>query len=117
MDPIAQAPSIEDLTHDTFATLRDMDASPTKAWLVTHREEHDVEPLYQLAFGKRPREELYDLNADPDYMTNVADDPNYEPIRAALETRLMAILEAENDPRLTRTTLPLRVRTLCRKSS
>ena len=93
-----QAPSIEDLTHDTFATLRDMDASPTKAWLVTHREEHDVEPLYQLAFGKRPREELYDLNADPDYMTNVADDPNYEPIRAALETRLMAILEAENDP-------------------
>ena len=95
------APSIEDLTHDTFATLRDMDASPTKAWLVTHREEHDVEPLYQLAFGKRPREELYDLNADPDYMTNVADDPNYEPIRAKLETRLMAILEAENDPRLT----------------
>lgn len=93
-------PTAEQLTHDTFVTLRDMDASPTKAWLVTHREEHDVEPLYDLAFGKRPREELYDLNADPDYMHNVAGDPGYEHIRAELEQRLLAILEAQNDPRL-----------------
>ena len=94
-------PSAEDLTHDTFVTLRDMDASPTKAWLVTHREEHDVEPLYDLAFGKRPREELYDLNADPHYMNNVAGDPGYERVRAELEQRLLAVLETQNDPRLT----------------
>ena len=93
-------PDIDALTHDTFATFRDMDASPTKAWLITHREEHDVEPLYDLAFGKRPREELYDLKADPHYMNNVAMDPAYEAIRAMLEAKLLAILQAENDPRL-----------------
>ena len=94
-EPTAQA-----LTNDTFVTLRDMDASPTKAWLVTHREEHDVEPLYELAFGKRPREELYDLKADPDYMNNVAADPDYQDVRRKLEARLLTILEEQNDPRL-----------------
>ena len=93
-------PTQEALTHDTFATLRDMDASPTKAWLVTHREEQDVEPLYQLAFGKRPREELYDLRADPDYLHNVAGEPEYATVRARLEQELLALLEAQNDPRL-----------------
>ena len=86
---------------NTFAVFADMDASPTKAWLVTHRDDHDVEPLYSLAFGKRPREELYDLRVDPDHLTNVADDPAYADVRAELEGRLMAVLEAEDDPRLT----------------
>ncbi len=93
-------PTAEQLEQDTFVTLRDMDAGPTKAWLVTHREEHDVEPLYDLAFGKRPREELYDLKADPDYLTNVAADPAFENVRATLEQRLLAVLEAQDDPRL-----------------
>ena len=73
---------------------------PTKAWMIHNREQDDVEPLYQLGFGKRPREELYDLGKDPDYMNNVATDPQYEPVRARMEARLMVILEEQNDPRL-----------------
>ncbi len=46
------------LASNTFAAYADFDASPTKAWMIHHREELDVEPLYDLAFGKRPREEL-----------------------------------------------------------
>ena len=99
-DDTRPEPDVEALTHDTFVTLRDMDASPTKAWLVTHREEEDVEPLYELAFGKRPREELYDLKKDPDYMHNVAGDPSYEQVRVELEKKLLDILEVQNDPRL-----------------
>jgi hypothetical protein len=41
-----------------------MDASPTKAWMLRHREDLDVEPLFQLAFGRRPREELYHLPSE-----------------------------------------------------
>lgn len=100
LDDDRPTPTVDELTNDTFVTLRDMDASPTKAWLVTHREEHDVEPLYELAFGKRPREELYDLKLDPDYLNNVAQDPDYAVVRQQLEQRLLAVLEAENDPRL-----------------
>ena len=69
--------------------------------MVTKREDLDVEPLYDLAVGKRPRAELYDLRNDPDYLTNVAGDPAYQEVQARMEARLLAILEANDDPRLT----------------
>ena len=78
----------------------EMDPSPTKAWMIHHREDLDVEPLYQLAFGKRPREELYDLRHDPDYMYNRAADEAYERVRLGLEARLLAVLREQADPRL-----------------
>ena len=79
---------------------KDMDASPTKAWLITHKDEHDVEPLYQLAFGKRPKEELYDLKNDPDYMFNIANDPKYSDIKRRLEEKLFNVLIKHDDPRI-----------------
>ena len=99
-DPSTPAPDFDTLAYDTFVAYADLDASPTKAWMIHHREDHDVEPLYELAFGKRPREELYDLNEDPHYMNNVADDPAYANVRSQLEGRLLAVLTAQNDPRL-----------------
>lgn len=99
-DPSTPAPDFQTLAYDTFVAYADLDASPTKAWMIHHREDHDVEPLYELAFGKRPREELYDLNEDPHYMNNVADDPAYANVRSQLEGRLTAVLRAQDDPRL-----------------
>ena len=99
-DPGAELPSYEELAYNTMVAFYDLDASPTKAWMIHHREQDDVEPLYLLAFGKRPREELYDLRRDPDYMTNVAADPAYAEIRAGLEARLLDTLGEQNDPRL-----------------
>ena len=48
-----------------------------------------------------PQEELYDLRKDPDYMQNVAYDSEYEQIRADLNSRLMAVLHEQDDPRVT----------------
>jgi arylsulfatase A-like enzyme len=93
-------PTVEELTEDTRVTLPDEDAGPTKAWLVTHRNDPQWKPYYELAYGKRPREELYDLKADPHQMKNVAADPKYAPTRAALEKRLMVELKRTGDPRL-----------------
>ena len=99
-DPTTTPPDFQRLVDDTFVTYRDMDGGPTKAWMIHHRDDHDVEPLYELAFGKRPREELYDLRRDPDYLDNVAANPDYESVRARMEARLLAILAEEDDPRL-----------------
>ena len=98
--PDTEAPTYADLASNTATAYPDMDASPTKAWMIHHRDELDVEPLFELGFGKRPREELYDLATDPHYMNNVAADPAYANIRADLEARLLGHLEAEDDPRL-----------------
>ena len=98
--PGAPTPTYETLVDDTMVVFRDMDGSPTKAWMIHHREEDDVEPLYELAFGKRPRQELYDLARDPDTMVNVADDPAYEDVCTRMEQRLLAILKRQADPRV-----------------
>ncbi|HRE79538.1 MAG TPA: hypothetical protein PLN52_00755, partial [Opitutaceae bacterium] len=80
--------------------LPDEDAGPTKAWLVGVRKDPRWKPHFDWAYGKRPREELYDLRKDPDQTKNVANDATYAEARARLEARLMEELRRTGDPRL-----------------
>ena len=76
----------------------DMDPGPTKSWLLANE---DASPgHYERAFGKRPAEELYDLGRDPDQLDNVAAEPAYAQVRAALAGQLIEELEAAGDPRV-----------------
>jgi arylsulfatase A-like enzyme len=94
------APSVRELTENTRVTLADEDAGPAKAWLVGQRTNPRWRSLFELAYGKRPREELYDLRKDPHEVTNVAAEPKYAKVRADLERRLMDELKRTGDPRL-----------------
>lgn len=94
------APSLEELTENTHVTLPDEDAGPTKAWLVSNRNDPKWKSYYDLAYGKRPREELYDLKRDPHQVKNVASDSKYANEKAKLEKRLLAELSRTADPRL-----------------
>lgn len=93
-------PSAEELTEETRVSLPDEDAGPTKAWLVGVRHDPKWKTHFDWVYGKRPREELYDLKADPHQSQNVAAEPKYAPTRAALEKRLMDELHRTGDPRL-----------------
>ncbi|MBI5774293.1 MAG: sulfatase [Verrucomicrobia bacterium] len=95
-----ETPAFEDLQRNTYAAFADMDASPTKAWLVTHRNEPQWKWHYEFAFGKRPGEELYDLKKDPDQVNNVAADPAYAKQKQQLGERLMKMLTEAKDPRV-----------------
>ena len=89
------------LASDTWAAFADMDASPTKAWLIENREAAGMQPYLAYAFGRRPAEELYDLAKDPDQLHNVADDAAYAQTKSALRERLMTVLKETGDPRVT----------------
>ena len=99
-DPSVEPPPYEDLREDTFVAYADLDASPTKAWMIHHRGEDAIQHQYEIGFGKRPEEELYDLNEDPDHMNNLANDPDYADVKDRLADRLMTVLREENDPRV-----------------
>ena len=99
-DLTAEAPSEESLVDDYHAAFFDLDKGPTKAWLIHHRAEEDVEPFFWIAFGKRPREELYDLRVDPDCMSNVVHDPDYADARKRVTDELMSVLRDNKDPRV-----------------
>lgn len=78
----------------------DFDASPTKAWMIYNRAKPEHTKSFLLAFGKRPREELYDLRKDRDQMTNVAQSPEYQETCKALREKLMTELRKQRDPRV-----------------
>ncbi|NNE90935.1 MAG: sulfatase [Verrucomicrobiales bacterium] len=93
-------PSQEVLENSTFVCFGDLDASPTKAWMIANRNEEEHKANYELGFGKRPERELYLLADDPDQMKNVADDPANAGLVEELHEQLMAELEVTGDPRL-----------------
>lgn len=88
------------LANDTYIGYADIDAGPTKAWLVEHRKQADLAGAVQFAWGKRPEHELYDLKKDPHQMNNVAASDDYAGIRKQLHEQLMEELKKNNDPRL-----------------
>jgi uncharacterized sulfatase len=94
------APKDRSIAEQTYAAFADVDASPTKAWVIAHRDDPQWRWLYDYAFGKRPAEELYDLRTDPDQITNVAGSPEHAAAQADLNRRLMAELKRLGDPRV-----------------
>jgi N-sulfoglucosamine sulfohydrolase len=100
LDNPVKEPSYTILENNTFAAFGDLDASPTKAWMVKHRQDPQWQLHWRLGFEKRPAEELYDLRTDPDYLHNVAGDLAYVTVRAELSKRLMKTLKDTGDPRV-----------------
>lgn len=94
------SPAANDLENNTYAAFPDMDASPTKAWLVAHRNHTEWKWHFDYAFAKRPAEELYDLKADPYQVKNLAGDKGYDVTRKKLADQLTKILTDAGDPRL-----------------
>lgn len=88
----------EQLLQDHNLAYPDMDASPTKVFLMTNR---DAYPKYfDVAFSARPEVELYDLKRDPDQVDNVAADPDYADVVRKLTDRMMNELRETGDPRV-----------------
>lgn len=79
----------------------DTDNGPTKRWMVDHRDQSPrTRMLYELAFSKRPAEELYDLRKDPEQLINVANDEQYAAAAEELAAQLEQRLTASGDPRM-----------------
>lgn len=100
-DAAESSPNLKAVDSNTRAAFPDMDASPTKTWLIAHQHEAQWKWHFDLAFAKRPAEELYDLKSDPDQVKNLAADPAFAAKKRALADRLMKLLKDANDPRVT----------------
>lgn len=79
---------------------RDCDGSPSKSFLINHHNDPAIKPYFDLAFAKRPAQELYDLRGDPEQMKNVAGDPEYGDALRRLDQQLMTELRETADPRV-----------------
>ncbi len=76
------------------------DGSPTKSLVLDENRAALNHWRWELNFGRRPSEELYDLRADRDCLTNLAGDPAHAARREAMQRELFAELKTQGDPRL-----------------
>jgi arylsulfatase A-like enzyme len=76
------------------------DAGLTKSWLIQARRDPMLRGHWELSFGKRPAEELYDLENDPDCVHNLANLAEHQTLREQLRGMMEAELRAQQDPRM-----------------
>lgn len=88
------------LSSNTRLTFADVDAGPTKAFMVLNRDKPEFKTQWDLGFGPRPVEELYELKSDPHQVKNLAADEKHSAVKAALRAKLMAELTKYDDPRI-----------------
>ncbi len=88
----------EGATHP-IGRFADCDNGPTKTFLMDNRNHPDYNKFFTLSFAKRPAEELYDLDKDPDQLNNLASNPDHDQIKKDLSARLIAELKVARDPR------------------
>ncbi|MDA9858563.1 sulfatase [Rubripirellula sp.] len=81
------------------------DGSPIKTLILQERRESQSNggqsnAFWDLCFGKRPLEELYNVVEDPDCVKNLAMLPKHESIKAKFHAQMVSELKAQGDPRM-----------------
>ena len=77
----------------------EVDSSPTKTLLMDNKDKPGFKRFYDLAFAKRPAEELYDLAEDPGQINNLAGKTEYAKVQKELSSQLKQRLKQTKDPR------------------
>jgi N-sulfoglucosamine sulfohydrolase len=78
----------------------DIDDGPFKDFMLREQTRIDFPLAFELGFGKRPLEELYDTHSDPHQIYNLAEHPQHAEAKQKLWRRLKAHLEETADPRI-----------------
>ena len=76
------------------------DGSPTKTEILVMRRQGTSPKFWQLAFGKRGQEELFNIGIDPECMTNLSDNSEYQSVKTLLRDQLFQELKRQDDPRM-----------------
>jgi arylsulfatase A-like enzyme len=76
------------------------DGSPTKTEVLGTRTDDARRQYWQWSFGKRPREELFNVKDDPECLSDLAGKPAYQAMQTALKEQLFGELKQQEDPRM-----------------
>lgn len=90
-DPIAR--------RDPAREYGDCDDGPTKNFILQHQADLGISRQFELCFGKRPAEELYDLRRDPFQTNNLAQDSALSATMTDLQQKLAEWMKETADPR------------------
>jgi len=78
----------------------DIDAGPTREYIIANIEDSLVNYYYDLSVAKHPPTELFNIKDDPFQLVNLASAPEYSNLCVELQTELFAYLRETKDPRM-----------------
>lgn len=78
----------------------DTDGSPTKTTILNANRKGQGTHFWEMSFGKRPAEELYDIDKDPYCMHSLADNISFVKEKNALKILMEQELKKQQDPRM-----------------
>ncbi|MFN7937677.1 MAG: sulfatase [Bryobacteraceae bacterium] len=93
-------PTGGDFISSNKTTHGDVDACPSKDFFLDPANQSKHPREYELCFGKRPAEELYDCKADRWQVRNLAADAAHQATLQTLRTDLETYLKQTGDPRI-----------------
>lgn len=79
----------------------DVDAAPSKSYLIEKHEEDDVRPFFEMAYAKRPEFELYNITQDPYCLHNLSGTTEHTEVENEMKAELKKELDRSSDPRVT----------------
>lgn len=80
----------------------DIDASPTKSFLIKNHDDEEIQKYLMLACEKRPKYEMYNVIKDMDCMENLAGNPEFKEIEEDLKKTLFHELKKTKDYRVSK---------------
>ncbi|MCH2222749.1 MAG: sulfatase-like hydrolase/transferase, partial [Dechloromonas sp.] len=101
--PVAQPPLSAPLIKSNSAPghrRMDIDFGPTRDFFTKFEGHPSIASEWELGFGRRPAEELYQIASDPDQIRNLSQDSAHDTIRLHLREKLLAELRKGQDPRV-----------------
>ena len=86
--------------HQSAWAFTDIDAAPTKSFIVENRQDEAIRPYFDLAVAKRPEFEFFDLKEDPFCLANLAGDTKNIKVEQEMKKVLLEELIKSGDPRV-----------------
>jgi len=86
--------------HHSDWAFTDVDASPSKSFLVENHTDPNMTHFFDLAYAKRPEFEFYDVKKDPYCLNNIIDNPRFSAIKQEMKDELLKELTRSEDPRV-----------------
>ncbi len=86
--------------HHSEWAFTDIDAAPTKSYIIENQEDKKVKPFFEMTIAKRPEFELFDIQKDPFCLENLIGNKKYARIENEMKTALQEKLKKTKDPRV-----------------
>jgi N-sulfoglucosamine sulfohydrolase len=90
----------ENGNHHSDWAFTDIDAAPSKSFIIENWQDENIKPYFDLAHAKRSEFELFDVRNDPFCRNNLAGKGEFNSIEQEMKSALLHELKKSKDPRI-----------------